>query len=98
MRLNENKQESIERNSIQEVVATKETRSSSITGQVVGIAKEDMVDTAKAKSLARYSEMLSKGSAESLSVWVLTSHLVLLQWVGKETKLATTNNNTKVAK
>lgn len=98
MRLNENKQESIERNSIQEVVATKETRSSSITGQVVAIAKEDMVDTAKAKSLARYSEMLSKGSAESLSVWVLTSHLVLLQWVGKETKLAITNNNTKVAK
>jgi len=98
LRLNENKQESIERNSIQEVVATKETRSSSITGQVVAIAKEDMVDTAKAKSLARYSEMLSKGSVESLSVWVLTSHLVLLQWVGKETKLATTNNNIKVAK
>jgi hypothetical protein len=97
LRLNENKQESIERNSIQEVVATKETRSS-ITGQVVVIAKEDMVDTAKAKSLARYSEMLSKGSAESLSAWVLTSHLVLLQWVGKEIKLATTNNNTKVAK
>ena len=98
MRLNENKQESIERNSIQEVVATKETRSSSITGQVVAIAKEDMVDTAKAKSQPQYLEMLSKGSAESLSVWVLTSHLVLLQWVGKETKLATTNNNTKVAK
>ena len=98
MRLNENKQESIERNSIQEVVATKETRSSSITGQVVAIAKEDMVDTAKAKSQPQYLEMLSKGSAESLSVWVLTYHLVLLQWVGKETKLATTNNNTKVAK
>lgn len=98
MRLNENKQESIERNSIQEVVATKETRSSSITGQVVAIAKEDMVDTAKAKSQPQYLEMLSKGSAESLSVWVLTSHLVLLQWVGKETKLAITNNNTKVAK
>ena len=56
------------------------------------------MDTAKAKSQPQYLEMLSKGSAESLSVWVLTSHLVLLQWVGKETKLAITNNNTKVAK
>lgn len=101
LRLKENKRGSIERNSTQEVVATKETRSRNIAGGqvVVAIAKEgDMVDTAKTKNLAQYSEMLSKGSVESQLAWVLTSHLVLLQWVGKETKLPATNNNTKAAK